>query len=76
MIKIKFRKTMFSKSSAKETFPIKFKTRYTTKKTYDKDMAITTAFSDNTLKRLFHYLPKNKMQLLVNQIYMETLLKL
>lgn len=75
MIKIKFRKTMFSKSSTKETFPIKFKTRYTTK-TYDKDMAITTAFSDNTLKRLFHYLPKNKMQLLVNQIYMETLLKL
>ena len=52
---------MFSKSSTKETFPIKFKTRYTTKKTYDKDMAITTAFSDNTLKRLFHYLPKNKM---------------
>ena len=39
-------------------------------------MAITTAFSDNTLKRLFHYLPKNKMQLLGNQIYMETLLKL
>ena len=39
-------------------------------------MAITTAFSDNTLKSLFHYLPKNKMQLLVNQIYMETLLKL
>ena len=31
-IKIKFRKTMFSKSSTKETFPIKFKTRYTTKK--------------------------------------------
>lgn len=59
-----------------EAFPIKFKTRYTTKKTSDKDMAITTAFSDNTLKRLFHYLPKNKMQLLVNQIYMETLLKL
>ena len=38
-------------------------------------MAITNCVLDNTLKRLFHYLPKNKMQLLVNQIYMETLLK-